>query len=411
VLPNKQGIAKSEIRSGEYDFCPDLRPRKGRGRRLVRIARGLYRYGPTGIIYWCRKLKGQNVWTNLQTTDLKRAMAITALCNYAGSQNGNHEFSVVSLGSDMPKLTPRRDEPLVVGPVPVFPAEQTVPPATSPPSGFSLNDVADRFRAESKHLAESTRKTMECLFRMAQGYLSFDRDVREIRISDLRKLKGQLSEGHKPSTVNDVIFKGLGALFSIAVEDGHIDRSPLERLKRTRNGEPERQQPTWEQSLQILELVTRSVPETGVIVGFMRYFGVGQAEIMHLKGEHIDRARGKVHFRRKKTGKPFDVPIFPHAKPFIESLAEKGVLITGKPVATWRNPRKALESASKELDLPVYSPRALRRTFIIHCLEMGIDPRVVADWQGHKDATLIFRIYGKYISSEHAAKMAQMLTA
>ena len=40
---------------------------------------------------------------------------------------------------------------------------------------------------------------------------------------------------------------------------------------------------------------------------------------------------------------------------------------------------------------------------------MGIDPRVIAEWQGHRDATLIFKVYGKYISREHVAKMAEKL--
>jgi integrase len=68
-----------------------------------------------------------------------------------------------------------------------------------------------------------------------------------------------------------------------------------------------------------------------------------------------------------------------------------------------------METACKELGLPVYSPRALRRTFIIHCLESDVDPRVVAQWQGHRDATLIFKVYGNYVSREHAAKMAKKL--
>ena len=100
----KADCAKPKDSVGDYDFCPDFRPRNGRSRRLVRIARGLYRYGPTGTIYWCRKLKGQNVWKNLQTADRKRAMAITALYNYAASQNGNHEVSVISSGSEAPNL-------------------------------------------------------------------------------------------------------------------------------------------------------------------------------------------------------------------------------------------------------------------------------------------------------------------
>jgi integrase len=337
-------------------------------------------------------------------------MAITALYNYAASQNGNHEITVVTRGPQSPALLSLTDHvPLPVAPAAAAPNDPVEKPPPAPPAGLSLNVLVERYLADSKDLAESTRNTLRCLFRMASQHFDFERDVRTIRLADMRNLKSQLSEGHKPSTVNDIIFKGLRALFTIAVDDGYIEKSPLEKLKRTKKGEPERQQPTWEQSLQILESVTRSVPETGVIVGFMRHFGVGQAEIRHLKGDHIDWARNEIHFRRKKTGKPFDVPIFPYAKPFAEALKKQGALAVGKPVVQWRNPRKALESACKDLGLPPYSPRALRRTFIIHCLENEIDPRVVAKWQGHRDATLILSVYGKYVSPEHAAKMAEKL--
>jgi hypothetical protein len=235
------------------DFSSDLVPKKGgRNKSIVCIARGLYRYGPIGTIYWCRKIKGKNVCRRLQTTDKTRAMAISVLHIYEAGQNGNFEISVVA--------------------------------------------------------------EME-----------------------------------------------------------------------------------------------RYAPETAIIVSFMRDFGVGQAEVKYLLGEHIDLTAQVIHFRRKKTGKPFDVPIFGHAKPFIEQLKCEGRLQTGRPVVAWRNPREALAAASERLGLPAYEPRALRRCFIVHCLQQGIDPSLVAKWQGHKDAKLIFSVYGKYIDREYEWAQAEKL--
>jgi len=65
-----------------------------------------------------------------------------------------------------------------------------------------------------------------------------------------------------------------------------------------------------------------------------------------------------------------------------------------RPVVVRRNPRKALESACKDLGVPHYSSRALRRCFIIHCLETGVDPRVVAEWQAQADTTSTFGFTG-----------------
>jgi integrase len=278
-------------------------------------------------------------------------------------------------------------------------------------TGWTLNRLVERFRSESGHLAAATRQKLDCHFTVAARHLDFDRDVATVKLADLRQLKSKLSEGRKPSTVNDILFKALGALFRIAVEDEVIGKSPLDLLPPSRKSEPDRQQPTWEQSQRIVEEVTDSSPETGVIVAFMRHFGVGQAEIKGLTGEDIDFQTGVIHFRRKKTGKPFDVPIFPHAEGFIKALKAGGYVSVGRAVVPWRTPRKALATACHHLGLPGYEPRALRRCFIVHCLQQGIDPRLVAKWQGHKDAKLIFSVYGKFIDRAYEQEQAQKLVA
>ena len=337
-------------------------------------------------------------------------MAISFFCGYAEFQNGNHEVIVLPEGI-APTLPGRQIE---VGAVRI----ETVAPASPPNQNVSpeqgrasttLNDLVARFRAESNGLAATTRENMNFHFRVAARHLDFGRNIRDIRVGDLRKLKSDLAEARKPSTVNDILFKGLGALFKIAVEDELIDKSPLEKLKRSKASEPDRAQPTWEQSQQIVDTVAQSAPETAIIIGFMRHFGIGQAEIMNLCGEHIDTDSGVIHIRRKKTTKVFEVPVFPHAKAFIERLKTEGRLQVGTPVVQWRNPRKAFESACKDLGLPHYTPRSLRRCFIVHALEIGVDVRLVSQWQAHSDTTLIFKVYGKHISKEHADRMAQKL--
>ena len=40
---------------------------------------------------------------------------------------------------------------------------------------------------------------------------------------------------------------------------------------------------------------------------------------------------------------------------------------------------------------------------------MGIEPRVVAKWQGHKDTTLIFKVYGKHIDAKYEQREAGKL--
>ena len=402
------------------DFCSDFALRKRRRKRpFVRIGPRLYRYGPTGTVYLCHKLDGKNVWKNLQTTDRKKAMVISNLIEYAGCQNGHTEITAW-VGSGPPTtgnlgaqfLLSESASPVQALPVPDLvapPAPALVTPAGDCRSGVSLNKLVEQFRAGSGHLAPATREKLECHLKVAGRYLNFERDVASIKLADMRELKSKLSEGRKPSSVNDIIFKALGALFQIAVEDEVLNHSPLEKLKRAKKGEPDRQQPTWDQAGEIAADVVAKAAESGLIVKLMLNFGVGQAEIKFLRGEHFDLPNEVVHFRRKKTGKHFDVPIFPHATGLVEGLRAQGRLAVGKSVVVWRNPRKALAAACERLDLPAYEPRALRRCFIVHALEFGIDPRLVARWQGHKDAGLIFRVYGKHIDAQHEKRQAQKM--
>ena len=60
--------------------------------------------------------------------------------------------------------------------------------------------------------------------------------------------------------------------------------------------------------------------------------------------------------------------------------------------------------------MPIYTPRALRRNFIINALEHGADSRVVAKWQGHRDAKLILGTYGNFVSKEHEKAQIAKLT-
>jgi integrase len=374
----------------------------------------LYRYGPNGTIYLCRKTGGKNVWKSLQTTDRKRAMAISTLLSCSAAQNGNHDVTVLldAVSSALPTTPP---EWMVREPV-IRPSEpsKAAPPGPIPMhhaarKGTTVTDLVARFKAQWGHLAPATCEKLDFHFKVAARHFDFERDITCIRLAEMRVLKSKLSEGRKPSTVNDILFKALGGLFKLAVEDGLIERSPLEGLKRARRRETERQQPSWEQAQVIVEEVARLAPESGLMAAMMRNFGVGQAEIRQLRGEHIDPGAGVIHFRRKKTGKSFDVPIFPYAQPFIESLLAEGRLKVGRAVVEWRNPRKALASACERLGLPVYEPRSLRRCYIVHCLELGVDPRLVARWQGHRDAALIFKVYGNHIDAKYERREADKL--
>src|SRR5204863_8017688 len=72
--------------------------------------------------------------------------------------------------------------------------------------------------------------------------------------------------------------------------------------------------------------------------------------------------------------------------------------------------RKALANACKRLDLPPFTHRSLRRMFITRAIEKGVDVKVIAEWQGHRDGgKLILQTYS-HVNPIHSNRMAQLLT-
>src|SRR5207245_1065843 len=162
-----------------------------------------------------------------------------------------------------------------------------------------------------------------------------------------------------------LITKGLKSIITVALELGVIEKSPLDPVKALKKGDSIRLQPTWSEALAIIERIEKSSPDSALLLRFMLFFGLGQAEVQGVKGEHIDLNRGVLRLIRQKTKKFYEVPLFDHGKALIQALKDEGKIITGKHIFKWHNPRKTLATASVAMGFPAYSPRALRRSFII----------------------------------------------
>jgi len=112
---------------------------------------------------------------------------------------------------------------------------------------------------------------------------------------------------------------------------------------------------------------------------------VGNAEASSLRWKDVGFKRGQIRLYRHKTDTGFVIPIYPQVLPLLERLQKKyGQDPKGKvfPIA---DAKKSLDTACKALKLGHYTHRSLRRMFIIRAIEKGIDVKVIAEWQGHRD--------------------------
>jgi integrase len=274
----------------------------------------------------------------------------------------------------------------------------------------TVRQLVDHYDGNPMGLADGTMKIRRNLLAVFKRTWMHGLGIKASLVKPFM-LKGWLAERRqeqnlKTAGVNNYI-RLLHGVFKLAVDLGAVAENPAMGLKLLREESPERLTPSWQQAQTIITTVKRQASKDSLTA--MLLLGLGQGELGNLQGEHIDLERGKITVRRQKTQRIFSIPIYPHAKSFVERLKVEGRIDPGKPVFTCTNPREALSLACRRLGYPQFSPRSFRRCFITRCLELGIDARVVASWQGHRDATLILRVYGNHINNDHHQRMANLL--
>ena len=236
------------------------------------------------------------------------------------------------------------------------------------------------------------------------------RDLKESQVlSFLNEQYGALS----PATWNGALSLIRDAL-ALAVRDRVLIESPAGSLKYRKRKQPIRLTPTFGQFTAFIADV-RSQPfnadarDSADFLEAMGLLGLGQAELSGMKLEHVDLASGRIQVYRLKTDTGFVIPIYPQARALVERLCQGKK--TGEHVFTLQQARKALTNACKRLGFPNFTQRSLRRMFITRALERGVDVKVIAQWQGHRDGGKLILDTYSHVRPEHSNRMAQLMTS
>ena len=343
--------------------------------RFRRIATGLFRYKRTGMIYGVFTLQGRTRWKRLNTND--RAQAASLLL----------EERVRLRSVDLTAT-----------------------------HALTLGDILNFYERLLVGMSAGTAEQRRCLLRTFRSTWSsgFEMKVAQVTTADLRLWLASQRQRICAQTWN-VYLRFLRVLFDQAIELKAITENPELRIKHLRIELAPRSAPTAKEFHDIVSNIHQQkfnarCEQSAELVEFMGLLGLGQAEVSNLRGEHFDFERQQITVVRQKTRKPFIIPMYPQAMMMLNRLRSEGRIAIGLPVFKTRTPEVALHRACSRLNLPRYSPRSLRRMFIVNALERGVDPRVLASWQGHRDATLILRVYGAWINSDHNKRMAALLT-
>jgi integrase len=203
-------------------------------------------------------------------------------------------------------------------------------------------------------------------------------------------------------------------IFEMAVRDGIILRSPAAHLRKTKLGKPIRPTPSFEEFKAIVESIRsqkfngHDAQESADFVEFLGLAGLGKAEAAALRQSDIDWQREAITTFRHKTKSGFAIPIFPQLKPLL--LRRRREDAPNERVFSINRADSAIANACRRLNLHRYSHLSFRRMFITRAIERGVDVKVIAEWQGHKDGGKLILDTYSHVNRAHSHRMAQLMT-
>jgi integrase len=218
--------------------------------------------------------------------------------------------------------------------------------------------------------------------------------------------------GFSPSLRNAHV-QILKEVFALALRDRIIFHSPAAHLKYVKRQKPIRLSPTWEQFKAIVANVRAQVfnadaQDSADFLEFLGLAGLGQAEARSLTRADVDLDAGRIITFRHKTSTGFVVPIFPQLRPLLERLCERKS--NRDKIFKIADAKHALSNACKRLKLPPFNQRSLRRMFITRAIERGVDVKVIAQWQAHRDGGKLILDTYSHVRPQHSDRMAALMT-
>jgi integrase len=239
------------------------------------------------------------------------------------------------------------------------------------------------------------------------------RPMCDLRPSEIERWLNQ-EFGHLTAGSFNVVLTFIRAALEMAVRDRALAESPAAHLRYRKRSRPIRLTPSWEEFLNIIHDVRSQkfngsgAEESADFLQFCGLAGLGQAEVSALKRCDVDLESGRMIVHRRKTDTGFAVPVYPQLRPLLEKLC-KGKRPNEHLFAIGQA-RKALRHACQRLELPPFSHRSLRRTFVTRALELGVDVKVIAEWQGHRDGGKLILDTYSHVNPVHSQRMAQLMT-
>jgi integrase len=281
-------------------------------------------------------------------------------------------------------------------------------------SNTSFGAVLEKYARTIGGLSPSSQKDKRAIIGKLKSTW-FGIDTLPLRLIKPSDVSAWLSRhcGDKGASYYNSVLTVIRNAFDLAVKDRIIADSPAAYLKYRKRERPIRLTPSFEEFKAIVDNIraqtlNRDAEQSADFVEFLGLAGLGQAEVRALTRADVDLDAGQIITFRAKTRQGFTVPVYPQLRPLVEKLC-KGKAHDER-LFKHDDAAKALSNACRRLELPAYSHRSFRRMFITRAIEKGVDVKVIAEWQGHRDGgKLILQTYS-HVNRPHSHRMAQLMT-
>lgn len=365
AVPRKTRQKKAASSNGEKSVSSAEKPtqKKGTWAQLVCVAPNLYRHPKSEVYYGRKKVDRRPQLHCLETADRQTA-----------------DRKLTEWLSDIRRVNP------------------TV-------SRSTLEELLQAFVATRADCKEATKTAEKGFLKSFRMHFDCERRVSSVKPSEIKAFMSKLATKHEYSnnTFNRLCLF-LRQVFELAKNDSMTSENlyTLSGLKYRRVHRPPPQIPTPEQFEKILAEVrstkmNRKAVASADFLEFEGKGGFGQAEASAMRWKDVDFSAGpygEMSLMRVKTGKYFQVPIYPKLRPLLERMKEEAVAHAEKSggkfdvnerVFIIDNARKALTNACDRLGFPLFTQRNLRQMFILEAYRAGVDVKTIAKWQGHQD--------------------------
>jgi integrase len=333
-----------------------------------KVGECLYRYSSNGVYYARIKTSGKEIRRSLETTDRQKA---------------NRELRKLK---DEQRQIDRSQGKL------------------------TLAELCDRYLRSVQHQKPKTveRKTLIVRRIKSDWPTGKSTQVGKVKPSDVDLWLSRYEFGTVSRNLHIACAK---EIFDMALRDNAIARSPAGHLKAAKLDKPIRQTPTFDDFKKIVadirsQRFSADAQESADFVEFLGLAGLGQAEASALRKSDIDWERQTITTFRHKTKSGFAIPLYPQLCALLQRRCDAA---DTQHVFSVKDAKKAISAACKRLGLPRYSHRSFRRMFITRAIERGVDVKVIAEWQGHKDGgKLILGTYS-HVNRSHSQRMAKLM--